>query len=59
MKVSISAVEVECPHCGALPLFECVSKRGTVIKGMHVARHANAERIGEVVRADASARRRT
>jgi hypothetical protein len=58
LAVSLDASEVECPHCGSLPLFPCRTPKGRNITGYHGLRAANAERIAHRVAADVELRER-
>lgn len=58
LAVSLDASEVECPHCGSLPLVPCRTPKGRDIAGYHGLRAANAERIAHRVAADSELRAR-
>ena len=54
----LSAIEVECPACGALPVFPCLTNAGKESSKCHAARGREAARLMAVLVEDAKERAR-
>lgn len=54
----LSAIEVECPACGALPVFPCMTGTGKESSKCHAARGREAARLMAVLVEDAKERAR-
>lgn len=54
----LSTIEVECPACGALPVFPCMTGTGKESSKCHAARGREAARLMAVLVEDAKERAR-